>query len=267
MGVWECGGVGVGNRIPAVVLAGAPADAEMAEKYSIRNRADLPLAGKKMIQHVMDALAASPHVGDVCVVGDIQCEGASWIVPPAGDLVENLIAGVKALGEEAERALVVTSDIPMLTSEAVEDFIARCAETDADFSYAIISKEAAEKRFPGMKRTYAKLAEGTFTGGNIFLVSRECILENAARISELMAARKSVLRLARIIGFGFLVRALVAQVFWSGAMNLRSAEKTVGRVFKMKVKAVQTPYAEIGADVDKLEHVEFAENALKAQVS
>jgi GTP:adenosylcobinamide-phosphate guanylyltransferase len=267
MGVWECGGVGVGNKIPAVVLAGAPADAEMAEKYSIRSRADLPLAGKKMIQHVMDALAASPHVGDVCVVGDIQCGGASRIIPPAGDLVENLIAGVKALGEEAERVLVVTSDIPMLTSEAVEDFIARCAETEADFHYAIISKETAEKRFPGMKRTYAKLAEGTFTGGNIFLVSRGCILENAEPIRELMAARKSVLRLARIIGIRFLVRALVAQVLCPCALNLRGAEKTVGRVFRMRVKAVETPYAEIGADVDKLEHVDFAEKALSEGAS
>jgi GTP:adenosylcobinamide-phosphate guanylyltransferase len=261
--VRECGSVEALNEIPAVVLAGAPAEPELKERYSIENRAEVPIAGKQMIRYVLDALVASPHVGGICVVGDIQCEGVDRIVPSAGGLVENLIAGVKACGEGEQRVLVVTSDIPMLTSEAVEDFIARCAETDADFYYSIIRKETAEKRFPGMKRTYARLAEGTFTGGNIFLVSRGCILENADLIREVMAARKSVPRLARIIGLGFLVRALIAQVIWAKALNLPGGERTVGRVFRMRIKAVETPYAEIGADVDKPEHIEFAERAMR----
>jgi GTP:adenosylcobinamide-phosphate guanylyltransferase len=259
--------VGELNEIPAVVLAGAPAEPEMKERYSVENRAEVPIAGKKMIRHVLDALADSPHVGSIRVIGDIHCEGVAQVVPSAGGLVENLIAGVEASGEGEGRVLVVTSDIPMLTSEAVEDFIARCAETDADFCYSIIRKETAEKRFPGMKRTYARLAEGVFTGGNAVLVSRRLIAENADVIREIMAARKSVPRLARIIGLRFLVRALIAQVIWAKAINLPGLEKTLGRILRAKVKAVETPYAEIGADVDKPEHIEFAEQAMREVTS
>ena len=250
------------TRIPAVVLAGAPAEPELEAKYGVKNRAETPLLGKKMIQYVLDALRESPHVGSICVVGDVQCEGADKIIPSAGNLIDNLIAGVKA-SDSGGRVLMVTSDIPMLTSAAVEDFLERCSGVEAEFCYAIISKAANEARFPGMKRTYVKLAEGTFTGGNIMLFSSRVIVENAGLIRDLLAARKSPLRLAGIIGMSFLLRAFTAQTIWPGALKLSFAEKTVGRIVRATLKAVPTPYAEIGADVDNMEQVDSAENALR----
>lgn len=252
------------KTVSSVVLAGAPAEEELRAKYSIENRAEIPLCGKKMIQYVLDALRASPHVGNICVVGDIQGEGVDKTIPSAGSLIDNLIGGVAACDAGDGMVLVVTSDIPMVTSEAIEDFLARCRETEAEFYYSIISKEANEQRFPGMARTYVKLAEGTFTGGNIMLVSSRLIANNGELIRELLAARKSPLKLAGIIGMRFLVRALIAQTVWPGALKLAFAEETVGRVVKGRVKAVPTPFAEIGADVDKMEHIEFAEKALGA---
>lgn len=251
--------------IPAVVLAGAPAEQDFRAKYSISHRAEIPLGGKMMIQYVLDALRGSSHVGSICVVGDIQCEGADKIIPSAGSLIDNLIAGVNECSGDDGLVLVVTSDIPMLTSEAVEDFIARCGESEADFYYSIISKEVNDQQFPGMKRTYAKTADGIFTGGNIMLVRSRVIAENGGIIRELLAARKSPIKLAGIIGMGFLVRALLAQTVWPGALKIAFVEETVGRIMKGRMKGVPTPYAEIGADVDKLEHVEFAEAALRGR--
>ncbi len=249
--------------VPAVVLAGAPAEQELRDKYSIENRAEVPLCGRKMIQYVLDALHGSPHVGNISVVGDIQCEGVSKTIPPAGSLIDNLIAGVKACESEDGHVLIVTSDIPMVTSDAIEDFLARCRETDDEFYYAVISKDVNEAKYPGMARTYIKLAEGTFTGGNIMLVSSRLIAENGDLIRELLAARKSPVKMSGIIGMQFLFRALVAQTVWRGALPIAFAEKTVGRIVKARLRAVQTQYAEIGADVDKPEHVEFAEKALR----
>lgn len=250
------------NGIPAVVLAGAPAEPEIKAKYGIDNRAELPIGGKAMIQHVLDALRGSPSVGGITVVGEVACEGAERIIPSAGSLVDNLIAGVQACGKDGGKVLMVTSDIPMLSSEALEDFIGKCGETEADFHYAIISKATNDARFPGMERTYVKLAEGTYTGGNVMMMNSRVILENAGLITDLMAARKKPLKLAGIIGMRFLVRAVLAQIVWPGALKVSFAEQTVGRIVHARLKAVPTSYAEIGADVDKLEHVEFAEAAM-----
>jgi len=255
--------IGSTSKLPAVVIAGAPADPEWKARYSVAYRAEVPIAGKMMVQHVIDALNASSHVGEVCLVGNIQCEGASKIVPTAGGFMENLIAGAKACGgAEAGRILVATSDIPLVTPEAVDDFIGRCADLEADFCYSIVPREASERRFPDMRRTYGRLAEGTFTGGNIVVMNARFPIENAALIREVLDARKSVFRLARVIGLWTLVRAVIAQILCPRAVNLAFLERTIGRILNAKVKAVQTPYPEIGADIDELEHIALVEAAL-----
>ena len=247
--------------LPAIILAGAPAEPELEAKYSVKNRAEVPVEGKTMITRVLDALKASPLVGDICVVGDIQCDGASRIIPPAGSLMENLIAGMKACGSDGH-VLVATSDIPLLTTAAVDDFIERCGDLEADFYYPVIPKDANEKQFPGIRRTYARLAEGTFTGGNIMVINARFLSENADLIYDVIAARKSVVKLARLIGLGVLLRVVIAQVLWAKAINLNLLEKIIGRILNAKIKAIQTPYAEIGADVDDLEQLEAVEALL-----
>lgn len=253
------------TKFPAVVLAGGEADPDMVAKYAIRNRAALPLAGKQMIEYVVDALTGSPAVTEVHVVGNIECKGATKIIPPAATLIENLIEGIKSCSADDpnQLVLVATSDIPLITSEAINDLAERCTDTDIDFFYPIITKESNEKRFPGMKRTYARLAEGTFTGGNVMVMRSGFVIQNADTIRSVFDARKSVARLAGLIGLPILLRAVVAQTVWAGAINIPSIERTIGRMLHAKVKAVTTPFAEIGADVDKVEHVAFAETALR----
>lgn len=254
----------LGVALPAIVLAGAPAELELKAAYSIAYRAEVPIAGKMIVQHVIDALGASSHVGNICVVGDIECSGAARTVPSAGSLVDNLIVGMNACGSDgAGRVLVATSDIPLVTSAAIDDFVERCGELDADLYYSLIPKDACEQRFPGMRRTCARLAEGTFTGGNVVVMSRRLVIENAGLLREVVDARKSVMRLARLVGLRILVRAVIAQVLWPRAVNLALLEKAAGRILNAQVKVVQTPFAEIGADVDDLQQVQAVERLLK----
>lgn len=248
-------------KLPAVVLAGAEAEPELAARYSVSCRAEVPVGGKTMIARVLDALDRASHVGSICVVGDVRCEGASQVIPSAGSLMENLIAGMKACASDGH-VLVATSDIPMVTSEAIDDFIERCGSLDADFYYPIISREDSKRQFPGMRRTYARMAEGIFTGGNIMAMSSRFLIDNAELIREALAARKSVVRLARLIGLPVLLRVAIAQAVWAKATSLSHLENTLGRILNAKVKAVQTPYAEIGADVDDLAQLKAAEKLL-----
>lgn len=244
-------------RIPAVILAGAPADPEMQAKYSVKNRAEVPIAGKPMVQYVVDALKDSSNVGNICLIGDVQCEGTDKVIPSAGSMINNLVAGVGAC--EGDHVLISTSDIPMLTAEAVDDFIGRCGDLSADLYYAIIPKGDCEKRFPGMRRTYVRLAEATFTGGNMVIISSEFVRKNSEYLRQVFEVRKKPLKLAGLIGVGTLIRAIIAQKVWAGAINLPLLERTAGRVLNADLKAVQTPYAEIGSDVDDLEQASYLE--------
>jgi GTP:adenosylcobinamide-phosphate guanylyltransferase len=242
------------DRIPAVVLAGAPAEPDMAARYAVEYRADIPIAGRTMLRRVVDALVASPSVEGIYVIGRTDPGGVSMI-EPRESLIENLIAGVGAVSSDSH-VLVVTSDIPMVTDAAITGFIGQCGDMSADLYYPIIPKDVNDRRFPGMHRTYVRLAEGTFTGGNAFLLSRRFVTENADVLRETVRVRKQPMKMARIIGIGVLIRAVIAQKVWPGAIGLRQLERAVGRILKCTVKALPVPYPELGADVDSLEHVE-----------
>jgi hypothetical protein len=252
-----------GSKIPALVLAGAPADPDMEAMYAIKYRAELPVAGKAMVRYVIEALNASARVGDVCLVGNNEYDGVSKTVRPAGSIMDNLLAGMKACGGGS--VLVVTSDIPLVTAEAMDDFVERCGDRDADFYYPIVSRADCERRFPGMRRTYVRMAEDTFTGGNIMIIRSEFLIGNAGIIGEALNARKSPMRLASMIGSRVLVRALIAQCVWPGAIDLALLEKTASRILKGRLQAVRTPYPEIGADVDRGEHLAAIEQILVAK--
>ena len=251
------------DRVPAVVLAGAPAEPDMAERYSVEYRADIPIAGRTMLRRVVDALAASTSVEGIYVIGRTDPGGVKMI-PPRESLIENLIAGVEAVASDGH-VLVVTSDIPMITDEAITGFIAQCGDMSADLYYPVIPKDVNDRRFPRMRRTYVRLAEGTFTGGNAFLLSRRFVTENADVLRETVRVRKQPMTMARIIGIGVLARAVVAKKMWPGAIGLRQLERAVGRILKCTVKAVPVPYPELGADVDSMDHVEAVEALLAAE--
>lgn len=247
--------------LPAVVLAGAPAEPDMAEMHRIANRAELPIAGRTMIRRIVDALTASQNVGQIVVIGDGKCAGDLKRIESRGSLIDNLIGGAEAC-PGADRILVCTSDIPAVTADTIDDFVGRCTDPDADLFYPIVTREDSERRFPGVKRTYAKLAEGTFTGGNIMLFSRRFILRNGETIRSVTQNRKSVAGLARLLGVGVLLRVIIAQAVWPGAITIGDLEKVAGRILGARIRAVITPMAEIAADVDNLEQAADIERCM-----
>jgi len=248
------------ERVPAVVLAGARAEPEMASRYSVEYRSDIVLAGRTMLEHVVDALSASPVVGEIYVVGHTAPAGVR-VIPPRENLIENLIAGFEAIPSDCH-VLVVTSDIPMLTAEAVTGFVRQCGDLDVDFFYSIVPKMLCKEKFPGMHRTYVRLAEGEFTGGNAFIMRHSFVTQNAETLQAALRFRKQPLKLAMLIGLGTLLRALIAQKIWAGAITINQVERAAGRVLKCRVKAVPVPYPELGADVDSVEHAESIEKML-----
>lgn len=237
------------SRIDAIVLAGAPVDPEMSQAEGLGSRAMIPLGGKSMLQWVVDALRGSECVGRVAAVGSVNADGLDQVIEPGDSLVSNMRRGIEALGD-ADRVLVVSSDIPLLTPEAVQDFVEKSSRLDADLAYPIHTQPCCESRFPGFRRTYLTTADGVFTGGNMMLVRPDFVFRNWDIIADAYSARKQVLKLARMIGMGVLLRVLAARLF-PGALRISMLEDAASRMLQAKVRAVVSDYPEIGEDVDK----------------
>jgi len=230
-------------------MAGAPAGANLSPQDPSISRAMIPLGGKTMLQWVVDALRGAPSVGRIVAVGDVSADGLDQVIAPGDDLVGNMKLGLGAVGP-CDAVLMVCSDVPLLTPEAVEDFVGRAVAMDADMAYPIISKDDCARRHPELKRTYLKTGDGVFTGGNIMLLRPEFVARNWQAIQDAYAARKQIGKLARMIGIGVLIRVVVAQAF-PGALRVGALERAASRMLGGKVAAVVSCYPEIGEDVDK----------------
>jgi len=238
------------NRMDAIILAGAKNNGALRESSDTQYEASIPIHGRPLLDYVIRPLAEIGEVERIAVVGPEEAlspdlRTAIWqVVPCGGSMVENLRRGLDALSPKG-KVLVVTADIPLLTAGAVEDFLARCREREADVYYPIVAREPIEARYPGVKRTYATLREGTFTGGNIILLAPDVVERHLATIDQAVALRKKPLQMARLLGLCCLIKLLI------GRLSIGEIESRVEKKLRFKGVAVITPYAEIGIDVDK----------------
>ena len=130
-----------------------------------------------------------------------------------------------------------------------------------DAAYPIVRREACEAQFPGGKRTYATLAEGTFTGGNAFLLPKNRLESLETLIEKAFAARKNPFALANMLGPRFIFRALTKK------LTLGEVETKISGLLGCHGGAVIVPDASIAFDVDKSEDLGIARAVLSARKS
>ncbi|PTA67671.1 nucleotidyltransferase family protein [Deinococcus arcticus] len=251
-----------GAHWSAVVLGGGDPGDPFAAAHGVKVKPLIPVAGVTMAERVLRALRDSGEVARVAYVGPTTPALDALIderVTDHGTLLSNLDAGVEALRaaglRPGERVLVVTADIPLLTAAQVRDVL-HAAPGDAALVYPVVRRDACEAAFPGVKRTYARLKDGVFTGGNLFLLDPALIGQFLPRLREVLAARKAPLRLAALIGPGILLRLV------TGRLSVAQLEARVSGLLGVTARALVTPHAAVGTDVDKDSDLELVERHL-----
>lgn len=231
----------------AVILAG---EQPIKDSSDTGNKALLRINGKIMIEYVIEALRNADQVGRIVVVGPKEQleaylkDKVDAVVNSDGTAMGNLMEAVNFLGYNSYM-LVCSCDIPLITTEAINDFIKKSNELNADFCYPIVEKAVNMNKYPEMERTYVKVKEGSFTGGNIFYIN-PLILGKCLEIADkLVQARKNPIKMASILSFGFLLRLV------TGTLSISKAEKHFSEMLSITAKAIISEYPEIGNDVDK----------------
>jgi hypothetical protein len=165
-----------------------------------------------------------------------------------GDMVSNIIAGARDITSRCPGetyALCVSADIPAITAEMVDWVAERVLEADYEIYYNVIERKTMEARYPGSRRTYIHLKGIECCGGDLNAIRLSLAATENALWDRLIAARKSPLRQAAMIGYDTLFMLLLRQ------LSLREAEEAVGRRLGVRAQALLCPYAELGMDVDK----------------
>jgi hypothetical protein len=258
-------------KVVAAISAGwSPSeDDPLAEYTQGKPKALIPIAGKPMISHVVDALAASRYVKHFIIVAldptaDVQFPVPIEHVPDAGDIIGNAEAGLQyALSHypDLDAVLLCTSDLPTITAPIVDALIEECFKTDHDLYYSVVERSVMEGRFPESRRSYVHLREGDFAGGDLLLIRPSISIGQRDLWHSLGAARKNPLRQARLVGLGLFLRLLTRR------LSLSDAERRVSQVLNIRGRVIPFPYAEVGMDVDKPFQLEIVRAELEARAT
>ena len=228
----------------AVVLAGDNEDRKIKEGSVIPNKAFININGRNMVDYVLDCLKETKGLADVAIIGPqdtLRNMTDVRVIPQQADMIDNVVRAAVTFNDGW--LLLSSCDIPLLTPVAVEDFLANCQ--GADFFYPLVVKVDCDRVFPEMKRTWVKLMDGVFTGGNMVLIRTSMVRTAADPARAFFAARKSPVRLAGLIGVATLVKLILKQ------LTIAELEAKMSKILGLSCKAVLTSYPEIGTDVDK----------------
>jgi CTP:molybdopterin cytidylyltransferase MocA len=233
------------------------------------NKALLDVAGKPMIQWVLDALGQARMVDKIIVVGltdkaGLTCAKPVHYISNQGRMLDNFRAGVQEslkIGTKGKHVLFVSADIPAITSEMVDWVVNTAMETDDDVYYNVIQRQVMEKRFPGSKRTYTHLKDMDICGGDMNVARASLVIssEEDSIWEKISDSRKSPLKQASLIGFDTLFLLLVRQI------TLEKAAEKITKKLQITGRAIVCPYAEVGMDVDKPHQLEIMRKDLKKQ--
>jgi len=217
------------------------------------------VAGKPMVQWVLDAIGGAELVDRVVLISvseeaGLSCSKPVTYLPDQGGLLENVRGGIEKAVEinpQARQVLTVSSDIPMINSEMIDWMVKENSDTNLDLYYTVIPREVMEGRFPESKRSYTLLKDAELCGGDLNMVHSNTVHSNEELWDRIVASRKSVFKQAALLGYGNLILLLSRQLTLAGAV------KRVTKKMNITGKAVISPYAELGMDVDKPHQLEI----------
>jgi ABC-type oligopeptide transport system ATPase subunit len=96
-----------------------------------------------------------------------------------------------------------------------------------------------------LRRIYANLIEGSFTGGNLFLLNQKVITDCAKIIEKFILFRKHPLKMAKILGKRIVIKYLKKY------LSIRDLEKIVPLYLKGYTGKAILADPEIALDIDK----------------
>lgn len=233
-------------------------------------KALIPIAGRPMIQWVLDAVLESKTIQTLLIIGlqnkiNIGCPKKSIIqMQHAGGIADKLICGAKkivTICPDIEKIIWISADVPLITGEMLDWYSQEVFKYDFQASYQIVDQALMEAAFPGANRTLWKLKDR-----KICLADVNCIDINILtaaydpNIKHTELFRKSPIRLILKIGLWPFISYL------SGKMTEKKATSIIQNKYNFKLSLIKSKYPEMAMDIDRIDQYYLVEKLLKIRL-
>ena len=243
------------KQIKALLLAGGKSKPALRKVTGQEYKAWMtiePINSRPMIYPIIDALQNTRYISEVYLAGPPELQqkipfSADKFTPSGSTLMDTLKQSITRFKGQPH-ILITTCDLPLLTSRHIERFMENClANPEFDIYYPIIDKKTYTRSFPSpdLRRIYANLLEGSFTGGNLFFINPEVIVDCAKIIEKFILFRKHPLKMASILGRRMVIKYLKRY------LSIRDLEKMVPDYLHGYTGKAILSDPEIALDIDK----------------
>lgn len=245
--------------VTAVVLAGGARDGVCRDDPDAINKAFVRVNGIPLITHALRALREATHIREILVVTPSAApseplklaDGRREAGPEIADSIE---AGFFGLDPDA-LALLCASDLPALTSAAVDDFVERAQFTDCDIAYGYIEQSLHDARYPEIRHTWARFREGVFCGTGLCAIRPRALPALRDLLRRASAARKRPWRLASLLGAPILVRYAL------GILGIHEVEERASALIGRRARGIASRFPEIAVNIDRYSDLRQFRNA------
>lgn len=238
------------RKYDAVILAGGRS-AWLQQECGTDIRCLAEINNKRILDYLTEALRESGRIRRIMLaapenaVAPEQLPEGVEMCSAAEDMPSTAKKAAEAL-QSTEKLLFVCDDIPLLSGAAINDFLDQCEQyPEKQVFYPIIPQQVCQGNFSEGKRTYVKLADGIFTGGNMMVIDAAIIPKGLAKAREIYSKRKKPLELCGWLGWSFILKFLLRR------LDTAAAEQRTTQLLELPSKVIVTEYAEVGMDVDK----------------
>ena len=256
------------SRCTVIVLAAQRTGVvnPLAERAGVSHKCLVPIAGRPLIVHVLDAVATCPQVGRVRVL--VEPEGQEALAPllasyresgMAIDLVSSSesIVGSVLSGAQGQQApyLVTTADNVLLTREAILETLGALETHDAAMNLA--ARPSVLAVHPRAQRRFYEFRDEGYANCNLYGIAGPHALRAAEVFREGGQFMKNPKRL--ITAFGLFNILL----FRFKMLTLDRARRRISRRFGLRVATLVTPDGTQAVDVDNERTYDIAEMVLR----
>lgn len=278
------------SAYPVLVMCGRdPQRRRLMQELDPDNRigvkALLPFLGRRVIDWQLDALAASPYVGDIYLVGlgedDAAFDLPVQFVPVArtADFPDKLVAGLaflEARGELPAQIVISTSDTPAITTKSINTFLTQLTRYPGyDFVLGVVPEALAEATFPRSGRAVGRFRDEQVFPGELYALSPRAVRQGYELIGEINRRRRQIDRRAAVIQLWPMIRLMARRLrtwlflakYLLGLASLADAERAFSVAYDCRTKAIVVPNVDFGMDMDLPEDYARLEAYMAARVA
>lgn len=248
--------------LDAILPAGGRISGPFAHDARVEVKALIQLGRWTVLERTLATLKATGRIGRAVVIGPEEVASHAAASSADAALLEgdsgaaNIFRGLEWLyvangRRYPDRVLIVTTDLPFLTPEAIVGFV-DCCPPGLGICVPIFDRGEFEARFPHASAQYVRLRDGEWMIGCAVLADPTVLVRNRPLIERVFAARKSRLGMARLLGMSAILRFLTRR------LTVPQVERRCLEVLGCTGRGVRGGAPELAFDIDYVENYRYA---------